>query len=249
MKKLLSYLVSLALILTLAAPAQTAHGAVVKLNKTKLSLSIGASYSLKLQNTTGTVKWTSSNKAVASITSKGKVKAVSVGKATITAAWKNQKYKCTVTVKDKTVKIIISALILDGTSIEEYAEQFQQDNPQYLSVKPYDDEHVAVSMYESERIKLLEETNASFNDYLDGILNTEGFEIFTDIKADKLFQNVKIYTDKNKYSNSFAGLEMVYTIAAISDTIQAINLIDIDDRKSNIQILDKKTGKILYPAN
>lgn len=247
MKKLFSYILILALILTVSTPAQTVLAATAKLNKSTLSLNVGKTYTLKLLNASGTVKWVSSNKKIVSITSKGIVKAISAGKATITAAYKDKKYKCSVTVKAKTVKIIMGAAIFDGTTTQDYAKQFQEKNPSYLSIKPYDDDHVVITMYESERVKLVKSFNASFQDYLDEILNTDGFEIFTDIKSDKLFKKVKIYTDKKSYSNSMAGLSMIYMIALISDSIQALNLIDVKDRNSDIQIIDQKTGTILYP--
>lgn len=73
----------------------------VKLNKTKLSLTAGKTYTLKLKNNKKKVKWSSSKKTVASVTAKGKVKAKKAGKAVITAKAAGKKYKCRVTVKAK----------------------------------------------------------------------------------------------------------------------------------------------------
>jgi hypothetical protein len=55
---------------------------------------------LKLKNNTKKIKWSTSNKKVATVTSKGKVKAKKAGKATITAKVGSKKYTCKVTVKD-----------------------------------------------------------------------------------------------------------------------------------------------------
>ena len=73
----------------------------VKLNKTKLSLYVGKTYTLKLKNNKKKIKWSTSNKKVATVSSKGKVKGKKKGSATITAKVGKKKYKCKVTVKVK----------------------------------------------------------------------------------------------------------------------------------------------------
>lgn len=71
----------------------------IKLNKTKLKLTVGNKYKLKLSKKKGKIKWTSSKKKIATVNAKGVVKAKKVGKTTITALMKGKKYKCKVTVK------------------------------------------------------------------------------------------------------------------------------------------------------
>ncbi len=73
---------------------------VIKLNKSKLSLTVGKKYTLKLANATKTVKWTSSNKKLATVSSKGIVTAKKKGKVKITATSNGKRYVCTVTVKN-----------------------------------------------------------------------------------------------------------------------------------------------------
>lgn len=69
------------------------------LNATKKSLAVGKTYTLKLTGATAK-KYTSSNKSIATISSKGKITAKKAGKATITVTDNNKKtYKCTVTVQ------------------------------------------------------------------------------------------------------------------------------------------------------
>lgn len=80
-------------------PAKEAEAAKIKLNKTKLKLTVKQSYKLKLKNCKKKIKWKSSKKKVATVSSKGKVKAKKAGKATITAQVGKKKYKCKVTVK------------------------------------------------------------------------------------------------------------------------------------------------------
>ena len=81
-------------------PAPKASAAKkIKLNKTKLTLKVGASYQLKLKNSKAKVKWKSSKKKIAAVSSKGKVKAKKKGSAVITATAGGKKYKCKITVK------------------------------------------------------------------------------------------------------------------------------------------------------
>lgn len=83
------------------APVTTVEAAAkVKLNATKKTLNVGKTYTLKLKNATGKVTWKSNKKTVATVTAKGKVKAVASGTATITATNKKKTYKCKITVKN-----------------------------------------------------------------------------------------------------------------------------------------------------
>ncbi len=249
MKKFLSLLLILVLCLLVAAPG-VSYAATVKLTKSKLELRTGDTYTLKLSGASGATKWTSSKKSVVTVSSKGKVKAIKEGKATITATNNKKSYKCSITVKsNKTVDVIYGAYMIDTTSVEGYAANFKEENPDYLDVKVYDEGHIVVTMYESDRLDSLNEFNDNFDAYLSSLIKDESFEgAFTDIKADNLFQNITIYADKDKYESSFAGLIAVLSFGIISDAVQAMNLIDVDERYCNITIIDNATGDILYSA-
>ena len=79
----------------------------VKLNKKKATLEVGKTLKLKAtltKNTASQLKWKSSNKKVAKVSSKGKVTAVSAGKAKITVkTFNGKKATCTITVKEAAV--------------------------------------------------------------------------------------------------------------------------------------------------
>lgn len=77
--------------------------AAVKMSAKKKTLTIGQSFTLKVKGTKKKVKWSSSNKKIATVSSKGKVTAKNVGKSTITAKIAKKKYRCVVTVKSKNV--------------------------------------------------------------------------------------------------------------------------------------------------
>ncbi len=73
----------------------------VRLNKAKAMVYVGKTVTLKLKNVKKQVKWSTSNKKVAIVTKKGKVKGKKAGKATITAKVGKKKYTCKITVKKR----------------------------------------------------------------------------------------------------------------------------------------------------
>jgi len=72
-----------------------------KLNKNKLSLTVGNKSTLKVSGGIGTIKWSTSNKSIASISKKGVVTARKAGKVTITATVNGKKLNSVVTIKAK----------------------------------------------------------------------------------------------------------------------------------------------------
>lgn len=94
-KKILTVITILLLIVCMAIPVSAAG----KINKKKATLKVGQTLQLKVTGTKGKVKWKSSKKSVATVSSKGRVKAKKKGSATITAKVGKKKYTCKVTVK------------------------------------------------------------------------------------------------------------------------------------------------------
>lgn len=101
MKKILSLVLTAGIITTSCLSSVPAKAATIKLNKKSLTLTAGSSYTLKIKGTKAKVKWSSKKKSIATVSSKGKVKAKKVGKTTITAKVKGKKYTCKITVKAK----------------------------------------------------------------------------------------------------------------------------------------------------
>lgn len=88
---------ALALSILPAIPAS----AKVKISATKKTLYVGKSMTLKVTGTKKKVKWSSSNKKVATVTQKGKVTAKKKGTTTIQAKVAKSTFKCKVTVKNQ----------------------------------------------------------------------------------------------------------------------------------------------------
>lgn len=70
------------------------------LNITNQTLYIGDTLTLKVTNTHQKIRWSTSNKQIATVTTDGKVKAHSKGKVTITAKINTKRLKCSLTVKE-----------------------------------------------------------------------------------------------------------------------------------------------------
>lgn len=92
---------------------------IPSINKTKICIAKGDTYTLKVKNTNQKIKWSSSDKKVATVNSKGKVTAKKKGTATITAKVGNKKLKCKVTInKVKKIKAEYMYIEYKDTDIE-----------------------------------------------------------------------------------------------------------------------------------
>ncbi len=80
----------------------------IALNKTKATVTVGKSLTLKLNNVSilqkKTIQWFSSNHKIATVTNKGKVTTKKAGNVVITAKYKGKKYKCKLKVIKKESK-------------------------------------------------------------------------------------------------------------------------------------------------
>ena len=72
----------------------------LKINKTKAEVYVGKTVQLKVTGTKNKITWTSNNKKIATVTTKGKVKGIKKGTAKITATVSKKKYTCNVTVNE-----------------------------------------------------------------------------------------------------------------------------------------------------
>ncbi len=99
MKNLKKILILMSFILVFSAFSSTTHVQAASISKTKVTLLSGQSVSLKVNGKKGKVKWSSSKKSVATVNSKGLVKAKKKGTAKITAKIGKKKYTCKVTVQ------------------------------------------------------------------------------------------------------------------------------------------------------
>ena len=81
-------------------PTNTQAAHKPKINKTKATVYIGRSITLKVKGTSGKVTWSTKNKKIATVSKSGKVTGKKTGKTTITAKVNKKSMKCKVTVKN-----------------------------------------------------------------------------------------------------------------------------------------------------
>lgn len=247
MKKLILFLLISVLSLTLITPSN-AYAATVKINKSKVTLNVGKTYTLKISGTTKAVKWTSSKKSVATVSSKGKVTALKAGTAVITATVNKKSYRCSVTVKDPVVKVFLPVILLGDMTIEEYVDNVKESSD-YLSVKKYDNEYIEVTMKESYRLKQIKEFNKSIEAFITSYLTDPNYsKIFVDVKYNKSFSKIKLYAIGDAFIgfNDFSSLP---SLAYLSDFYQALQLIDIKDRTFTLDVIDQDTDEIIFSYN
>lgn len=104
LKKVLGVLLATALTVTsMQIVEKTQAAEKVRISKSDVSLKEGKSIKLKMIGTKKKVKWSTSNKKIATVTGKGKVTAKKAGKCKIIAKVSAKKYVCNVTVKKKVV--------------------------------------------------------------------------------------------------------------------------------------------------
>ena len=96
----MSLLLILTLCFTFIPTVNVEAASKVKINKTATTIYVGKTTTLKVSGTKKAIKWKTSNKKVATVSSKGKVTAKRAGTATITAKVSGKSYKCKVTVKN-----------------------------------------------------------------------------------------------------------------------------------------------------
>ena len=126
---LLAAMLAFALVIGLAGSCGAAAASKTGLNAGKKTIYVGEKFLLELEGASGKVKWSSSNKKIATVKD-GTVTAVKAGKATVKAkdAGTGKTYKCKITVKNNAIsdkKLSLKAgesygLTLKGNTIAEW---------------------------------------------------------------------------------------------------------------------------------
>ncbi len=172
-KRILSFVLCLVMIITViqVAPQNIYAAKKIKLSKTKITLYVGEKDYLDLydgKNQVLGLKWTSSNKKVATVDSVGHIKALKAGTTKITVKYKKKKYICKVTVKDA-LKNHVSYELID------IPENKELDRNNYKAIKIMNDNDAAIKIffnckrYDENEFFLREETicyTVNANDYI-----------------------------------------------------------------------------------
>ena len=103
-KRIISLIMLLAMLLVLVIPAYAK--AKPKISKKSVTITVGKTLKLSVKKAKK-VKWSSSNKKIATVNKKGLVTAKSAGNAIITAKVGKKKLKCKITVKQNADQIYV----------------------------------------------------------------------------------------------------------------------------------------------
>ncbi|MDO5424756.1 MAG: FlgD immunoglobulin-like domain containing protein [Eubacteriales bacterium] len=139
----------------LLLPSGSVEAASPKLSSRSITLTVGEKRTLKVQNTKANVSWSTSSKAIATVSTKGVVKGVKAGKATIKAKVSGKTLTCSVKVKNadanavkislanttggdfvKGVSKVTGTFMLDNTSTQVKAE-FLNGNGKVVYTKTF----------------------------------------------------------------------------------------------------------------
>lgn len=106
LKSLFVLSLSMALVLFNSCTPEDTSVSGITLDETSVSFGVGDTLALKAtlapKGSTGTIAWTSSNKAVATVSSKGVITALQIGTTTITATVETFTATCAVTITERT---------------------------------------------------------------------------------------------------------------------------------------------------
>ena len=173
LKNVINFVLCFAMLISVIqiSPQNVYAAKKIKLSKTKVVLYVGEKDYLDLydgKNQVLGLKWTSSNKKVATVDSVGHIKALKAGTTKITVKYKKKKYICKVTVKDA-LKNHVSYELID------IPENKELDRNNYKAIKIMNDNDAAIKIffnckrYDENEFFLREETicyTVNANDYI-----------------------------------------------------------------------------------
>lgn len=148
MKKVISIITILIVLSTILFPSQVS--AAAKISKSKTTMRVGESTTLKVTGTKEKITWSTSNNKVATVSQVGKVTAKSEGTTSIVAKIGKNKHTCKVTVKGSDAELGIgdkwnvpSKWNLKFTSVKTTDErnQFNDNKPEQVVILTYDYEN------------------------------------------------------------------------------------------------------------
>ncbi len=160
MKKLLSIILSVLMLVSAVSiiKPRSVEAASPYITEKTVLMSVGQTHTLKVKNE-GTVKWTSSDKTVASVTKKGKVKALASGTTTITGKASGKSYKCKVTVSDGKKKSVVIYFSATGTTAAVAKKVAKLADADILRIQPKKKYTSADLNYDNDNSRATEEQN------------------------------------------------------------------------------------------
>ncbi len=200
------------------------------LSATKKTLSVGKSFTLTLKDASGkkidpkNVKWSTSKKSVATVSTKGVVKAVENGTATITATYKGKKYTCKITSIYTGLKYKSITLYLGETVTQTY----YNSNGKKASDVRWGTENYSVA-------------NISYNG--DGTVTPRGAgkaRLYAQYNNEKYYFTVTVKEPKIKLSKTSATIKEGSTLKLTATTTPANKAVTWSTSDKNIATVSSK---------
>jgi hypothetical protein len=176
MKKLKNMAMVLLALLLIAANLNIAEAA--KISSKSYAMMVGETITLSVLDTKKTVKWSTGNKAVASVDKKGNVKAKKTGETVITAKVGKSTYTC----KVKVTKAVKAILYNQGSVTEEPGTDNPSDTPSdgMATIKPGMTLEAVNTLLGSTGVLQSEEGNKKTYAFKDSAGNDLGIVTFVD---------------------------------------------------------------------
>ena len=191
----------------------------IKLNCTKKTIYKGDIFKLKITGTKKKVKWSSSNKTIATVSSKGVEKGIGEGTAKITAKVGKKKYTCKVNVKGNTISTNFDKL---KKHILNYGDTLEDDwkfiGDKWISDTNQEDIYAICYSPSEKAYKFIITTSSSDDDIEDSIIDNYGLTLTIeekDLKSGDLQFTVE-------YTNYLS--DTIETAAYLSDITNDNNL-------------------------
>ena len=262
MKKIIIKLLTIVCVLTgllIFAHEKPVSAASVKLNKKSATIELDGRIKLKVKNTTAKIKWKSSNPAIARVSKKGNVYALSVGECTITAKVGKTTLTCNITVTDPVADILDSTDTIYSTTIPIsskwlfLSEDSEEDTHNYIvSDNPYktfavlvipSDEDVCSDINTSEETcnKYFQKVISSFKKSFKSFITDVEYEI---IQTDSGFLGKMTAPGKMLGVDGVEGIYTEYMIATDKDIITIM----VFEEGNATALMEKTVRRILLQA-
>lgn len=264
MKNVINFVLCFAMLISIIqiAPQNVYAAKKIKLNKTSMTLYVGEKDYLDLydgKNQVLGLKWTSSNKKVATVDSVGHIKALKSGTTKITVKYKKKKYICKLTVKDA-LKDHVSYEIIDvpeNVDSAQYNKVIKITNDNDVAIEA----NVSIKQYDKDGFYVGENTNyytVNKNSYIIALVecNSRLIDLNNPIQYDdyfKAFLNSVSKTDSidieynisDPYiDNGWIYRDIVFTSPTVKSAHYSVLCYNSNDKLTRIV-----NGYVYIPAN
>lgn len=154
---------------------------------------------------------------------------------------------------EKTVDIVLRMVNMNNETPEEYVASLSESNPDG-KYSVYNDEYYSMTITEKERKEALKglADKAEIDKVFNKFFTMEEYNgTFVKMDYDDKFQHFTFYVDRQKYEDNkfFCNMGIGLLLVSVSDSAQAYNLVEPEDRISEFQMIDNETNEVIYDSS